>query len=190
MAYLVTYQNYNNTSEHSGALWSSMEPPLRSSWSSVELSRVLFSYWNLYRFDVVKYIHSSCKIVSLSFSFLRRGSPPLRIVNSEEQEPPSSKHCLLCRTLTQPPWSPAALSQILCHSTLCTICTVHCVQCALCAAQDDSFQQWRLSELIHLLQQEASWPSSTPTRDHAISAHNYFFSDNGQIWISFGGTSL
>ena len=41
MAYLVTYQNYNNTSEHSGALWSSMEPPLRS---SVELSRVLFSY--------------------------------------------------------------------------------------------------------------------------------------------------
>ena len=31
MAYLVTYQNYNNTSEHSGALWSSMEPPLRSS---------------------------------------------------------------------------------------------------------------------------------------------------------------
>ena len=67
---------------------------------------------------------------------------------------------------------------------------VHNVQCALCAAQDGSFQQWRLSELIHLLQQEASWPSSTPTRDHAISAHNYFFSDNGQIWISFGGTPI
>ena len=30
-------------------------------------------------------------------------------------------------------------------------------------------------KLIHLLQQEASWPSSTESRDRTISAHNYFF---------------